>query len=320
MSPSTGSDLHVVLGHGQIGRLLAARLAGQGHRVRVVTRTRPRDLPAGVEHRPADLTRSDDAVGACQGGATIYHVAGAPYARWSAALPAMLDAVSVAAAICGAHVVYLDNLYAFGAPARPITEDTPREPVEAKGRLRHELAERLLRTAQRGTVPGVAVAHSADFFGPGVTMAVAQALVFDAVAAGKTPRWPVSADQPHAMAYTPDVAAALAALGTRPAARAGGPQRWIIPTDDAPTGRQLAGMVAAAAGRPDARVATLSPFALRLAGLVNADAGALARLTHQYDRPFTVDGTRMRADLGVVPTPIRQAVAATVGDVPDRVR
>jgi nucleoside-diphosphate-sugar epimerase len=302
--------LHVVFGHGQVGRLLTARLAADGHHVRVVTRTRPAALPRGVEHRAADLTRHDDAIAAAAGASVVHHVAGAPYADWPTVLPRLAAAALAAATATAAPLVYLDNLYAFGAPTGPISEDSPANPVEDKGRLRLRLAEQLLDAARRGAVPGVAVVHASDFFGDGVTSAVARALVFDALAAGKKPRWPVTLDQPHAMSYTPDVARVLAALGTRPPT---GAQRWMVPSDGAPTGGEFAGLVARAHGRPGVAVGVLSPAVLRLAGLVNADARALARLVHQYDRPWVVDGARARARLGVEPTPLRQAVAETVG-------
>jgi nucleoside-diphosphate-sugar epimerase len=304
-------SLHLVLGHGQIGRLLTAHLAAGGHRVRVVTRNRPDVLPRGVEHRAADLSRSGAAAEAAEDATVVYHVGGASYAAWPAVLPRLADAALAAAVLARAPLVYLDNLYAVGAPAGPISETTPSAPVEAKGQLRHHLAERLLDAARRGDVPGVSLAHASDFFGPGVTMA--KAMVFDPLAAGRSPRWPVALDQPHAMSYTPDVARTLAALGTRSPADQAGPQRWMVPADGAPTGRVFAELAAGAYGRTAVRVSVLSAPMLRLAGLVNRDARELSRLAHQFGRPWRVDGSRAGVHLGVTATPLRRAVAATVG-------
>lgn len=305
-------DLHVIFGHGQVGRLLTARLAADGHRVRVVTRSRPHDLPADVEHRAADLRREPDATAAARGATVIYHVAGAPYADWPTALPRIADAAVAAAAAESAPLIYVDNLYRVGAPTGPITETTPSAPIEAKGRLRAGLAERLLDAARQGTVPGVAIAHASDFFGPGVHAAVAHALVFAALAAGRTPRWPVTLDQPHSMTYTPDAARTLAALGTRARAAQAGAQRWLIPADGAPSGCEFIRAVAAAYGRTDVRGAAIPGVMLRLGGLVKPEARDLAKLAHQFDRPWILDGTRTSAELGVRATPLREAVAETV--------
>lgn len=42
-----------------------------------------------------------------------------------------------------------------------------------------------------------------------------------------------------------------------------------------------------------------------------ADRPVLAVLIHQYDRPFTVNGERVRAELGAPLTPLAEAVAVT---------
>jgi nucleoside-diphosphate-sugar epimerase len=306
---SNSAGLHVVLGAGQIGRPLIAALAAAGHRVRVVTRNHPDMLPTGVEHHSADLradAAADAAVRACTDADVIYHVAGAPYAQWSQTLPAIMDSAIRAATASGAHLVYLDNLYAFGAPTGPITESSPSNPIESKGRLRLDLTERLLGAAERGNVRAVSVAHATDFFGPLVTSSTPQALVLDPIAAGKRARWPFDLDQPHALAYTPDIVSALIAVG---ALKAEGSDRWIIPTDTALTGRAFAAAAGRAQGQAEATPAVLTRFMLKSAGLFSANARALACLAHQYDRPFVVDGTRARERLGVRPTPIEQALA-----------
>lgn len=50
------SELHVVVGAGQVGVPLAARLAARGHRVRVVRRGAPVPGLRGVEWARGDVT------------------------------------------------------------------------------------------------------------------------------------------------------------------------------------------------------------------------------------------------------------------------
>ena len=70
--PLAGEDrLHVVFGAGQVGRVLAAVLAGRGLSVRVVSRHRPPELADGIDWREADATDLDAAADAAKGASVV---------------------------------------------------------------------------------------------------------------------------------------------------------------------------------------------------------------------------------------------------------
>ncbi len=71
--------LHVVFGAGQVGRVLSARLAAGGLAVRVLSRSRPAALPAGVEWRAVDATDPVAATAAAEGASVVYQCLNAPY-------------------------------------------------------------------------------------------------------------------------------------------------------------------------------------------------------------------------------------------------
>ena len=80
--------LHVVFGAGQVGRALAARLAGLGLAVRAVSRSRPPELRDGVDWRAADASDPDGRRGRGRGRVGRLPVPERAVHRLAGALPA----------------------------------------------------------------------------------------------------------------------------------------------------------------------------------------------------------------------------------------
>jgi nucleoside-diphosphate-sugar epimerase len=78
-------------------------------------------------------------------------------------------------------------------------------------------------------------------------------------------------DVPHSLNYLPDVARALAILGTRREALG---EVWHLPTAEPVTGRGFVELIAAALGRP-VKVTATSRLAPRIAGLFDPRAREL---------------------------------------------
>src|SRR5205085_10251681 len=85
---ATAADLHVVLGAGQIGTLVAQQLLAAGHRVRMVRRRVAAAPLPGVELVVADLRDPDQAAAALRGAGVAYHCVNPVYTEWATALPA----------------------------------------------------------------------------------------------------------------------------------------------------------------------------------------------------------------------------------------
>jgi uncharacterized protein YbjT (DUF2867 family) len=83
---------HVVFGAGQVGRALAARLAGLGVPVRMVSRHRPSALVDGVDWRAADATDTEAATDAAKGASVVYQCLNAPYTDWLERFPRCSEA------------------------------------------------------------------------------------------------------------------------------------------------------------------------------------------------------------------------------------
>ena len=271
-----GEDrLHVVFGTGQVGRTLAACLAGRGLAVRAVSRHRPPGLADGIDWRAADATDPDAASDAAKGAAVVYQCLNAPYTQWPERFPPLQRGVLAAAERTGALLVSLENLYGYGPTGgKPMTEDLPLAATTVKGRTRAAMTAELLAAADAGRVR-VAIGRASDFFGPGVTEgSTLGERVFGNALAGRRADFIGNPDLPHTYSYVPDIAAGLATLGTD--ARAVG-QVWHLPGPATVTTRALLDLVAAEVGHP-VGVRSVPKLAVRALGLVNPLMRELAEM------------------------------------------
>lgn len=303
------SGLHVVLGaSGGVGRAVVQELARRGHRVRAVHRSAGHRWPDGVEGLAADVSTADGARAACAGAAVVHHCAQPAYHRWAQEFPAMNEAAIAGAAAAGAKLVFADNLYSYAPPDAALTEDAPERPTSRKGAVRLALASRLLDAHRAGTVR-VAIGRSADYYGPGVTASSAGGLLFGAVLAGRTVRWPGRLDVPRTLHHVDDVARGLVTLGRDDR---GDGRAWILPCAPPVTPRELVRRVGVAAGRR-ARVTGTPRAAVALLGLVDRAAGELPDIWYQFDRPWVASDGRFQDTFGPLPaTGLDAGIAATV--------
>jgi nucleoside-diphosphate-sugar epimerase len=312
MSSTTLAPLHVIVGAGQIGPLIADRLLARGVRVRMIRRTAAPGPRPGVEVATADVSDPTSAAEAMRGASVVYHCANPRYHRWPAELVPMARGIATGAARAGARLVVLDNLYMYEVPADGrLTEDTPVAPRSKKGALRAAAAAELLGFHQRGDAP-VAIGRAADFFGPRSTLSVFGDRFWHKLLAGKAVEHFGDPDLPRSYTYTEDVAEGLVTLGLADAAGDAYGRVWHLPTPPAETTRLLVARLAAAAGVAEPRLTRLSPLLARIAGLFIPEARELPEMMYQWETPYVVDDSPFRARFGAAATPIDDAVTATV--------
>ncbi|HEX2248036.1 MAG TPA: NAD(P)H-binding protein, partial [Arthrobacter sp.] len=113
------SDLYIVTGAGPIGWTVAEQLAGQGHQVRLLTRSGSGPEHPLVERRKVDVSQADGFEAAVAGAAAVFHCihASAYSAKaWALELPTTEQTVLEAAGRAGAVVVFPESLYAYDRP------------------------------------------------------------------------------------------------------------------------------------------------------------------------------------------------------------
>jgi len=304
---------HVVLGStGVVGRETVAALRAAGQTVRSVARTVPAD--AGGEHIAADLRDATSTARAVEGADVAYLTVGLPYSTraWRHDWPVVLRNTIDACIFHGTHLVYFDNVYAYGRTDGPMTESTPIQPSSRKGMLRARLLE-LLITARQEEGLGYTVARSADFYGPGASTSVFNMFAIDTVAAGRKPMWFFDASMPHSMTYTPDIGAALAMLGTDERAR---DRTWHLPTAPALTGEQY--LTLASGG--ELRHRTMSAATMRIGALFSTKARETLEMAYQCTAPYLFDSSAFERTFGLAPTPYAEGIAASLEQARRRAR
>ncbi|MCU1424934.1 MAG: NAD-dependent epimerase/dehydratase [Microbacteriaceae bacterium] len=300
----TAVSTHVVLGgNGVVGRETVRALRRLGEDT--VSVGRQRSAVTGARSVIANLLDPAEAGRALSGAKVAYFTVGLAYSArvWAEQWPVILGNTINAAIATATHLVYFDNVYAYGPVTGPMTEQTPVTPTSKKGRVRADALAALHEGASRGL--SFTVGRSADFYGPGAATSVFNMFVLDKVAAGKPGTWLYDADQPHSLTFTPDVGDALAILGTDPVARG---RVWHLPTAPALTGREY---VALASG-PDARCATMSRTTMRMGALFARAARETLEMDYQFTRPYVFDSSAFESTFGVQPTSVADGIARTL--------
>lgn len=304
------TGLQVIFGAGQVGGQLVQHFLRVGKRVRVVKRSSG-GIPSGVDAVLGDAADAQFCVEAAQGAAAVYHCMNPPYdsATWARLVPRYMENLIGAAGKAGAKLVVLDNLYMYGRPTgRPITEDTPLNPVSRKGEIRARAAGMLFDAHRRGDVRAVS-GRASDFYGPGGALTHFGDQFWKPALAGKTARLVLDPDAQHSYHYIPDVAAGLAELGLAGDDVLG--QAWLLPCAPAGTARDLINRFSQVLGR-QIRVARVPRFAIRAIGLFVPLLREVDEMLYQWDEPFIVDDRHFRERFRMQPTDPATAARATV--------
>jgi nucleoside-diphosphate-sugar epimerase len=301
------TELHVIFGTGPLGKWTARELARQGKRVRLINRSgQASDLPEGAEIVKADAYDPRQTTELTAGATAVYQCAQPAYHEWTAKFPPLQAAILEGAVAAGAKFIVPENLYMYGDPQdRPLTETSPYRAHTRKGRVRQAMTETLAAAQREGKVR-VAIARGSDFFGPDEK--VSAGLIYWPALAGKSASMVGRLDQPHTFTYVADFGKTLATLGTHDEALG---QVWHVPSNPPITQAELVAMIQDAVGKP-VRVQRATAPILWLVGLGNPDAREIIEMLYEFERPFVMESEKFQRAFGVDPTPLREAVQATV--------
>lgn len=302
--------MHTILGaNGVIGREVSRALSAHGARVRQVSRS-PRKENPDDEIVSGDLLDAEATAAAVAGSEVAYLVAGLQYdaAVWEQQWPRIMRNAIDACKRHGTRLVFFDNVYAYGKVNGAMTEETPFNPVSRKGEVRARIAETLLEEMRGGALQA-AIVRAADFYGPGATLSLTHATVFERLRTGKTPQWAGNPDAVHTFTYTPDAGAATALLGLSEDAWG---QTWHLPTSpEEMTGREFVRIACELAGRPF-KLQVAPRWMLRLMGLFMPVLRENDEMMYQFDYDYRFDSSKFTAAFGMQPTSYQDGIAATL--------
>ena len=303
------NELHVVFGTGPLGLAVMRELRRRDKRVRMINRSSRGRFEKDLQTQVGGIDAADPARTreVCEGAAVVYHCVGLPYPRWKE-FPSIAAGIVEGAASAGARLVYADNLYAYGAVDRPMTEDLPLRAATSKGRIRAGVAQSLMSAHNAGKVR-VAIGRASDFFGPFVTdAAVIGSRVFGRALAGKSARVIGDPDRLHTYTFIDDFGKALVTLGEREEALG---KAWHVPSAPAMTTRRFVEHIYTALGRP-AKLSAAPRFAIALLGLFDDNLREVREMLYQFERDFVMDSSRIESAFGLQATPPHEAIQQTL--------
>lgn len=300
--------MQTILGSGgAIGVELAKALKEYTKEIRLVSRNPEKVNDTDVLMK-ADLTVKEEVDKAVSGSSVVYLTAGFPYdvKVWKHVWPVVMQNVIDACKAHNARLVFFDNIYMYDPNfLASMTEETPVNPSSKKGKIRAEIAKKLMDEVASGKLTAL-IARSADFYGPSIkNTSVLNETVIKNLAAGKKANWLGKLDKVHSFTYTPDAGKATALLGNTPDAFN---QVWHLPTaSDPPTALEWIEMIAAGLGvKP--RVTAVPGFIVRILGLFIPLMKELAEMMYQYDRDYVFSSDKFEKRFGFRPTPYKEGI------------
>ena len=300
-------SLHVIVGAGPVGSGVARHLAARGERVRIITRSGSGPEDAAVERVAADATDAARLSELARGAVALYNCANPPYNRWVSQWPPLAAALLTAAGSSGAVLAVTSNLYGYGPVDVPMTEDLPLAATTVKGGVRAAMWRDQLAAHETGRIRMTEVRGS-DYVEANSLFPI---MLARPLLAGRAAYIPADVDVPHSFTSVEDVARTLVTVAADE--RAWG-RAWHVPSNPAPTIRQLATRLTALAGSPEPRLRNMPTWVLRAAGLVNPLVKEFVEVNYQFRRPFVVDSSAAQITFGLEPTPFDDALAVVVAD------
>ncbi|MGE7370369.1 NAD-dependent epimerase/dehydratase family protein [Neorhizobium sp. NPDC001467] len=311
---SSEPGVALVLGAtGGIGGHLARKLNDRGWCIRALHRDARRNSQLLPEYQwiQGDALRIDDVLRAALGCELIVHAVNPPgYREWSELVLPMMDNTIAAAKHEGARIVLPGTVYNFGPDVFPEpNEESPQQPVTAKGKIRVELERRLEKASGQGAK--ALIVRAGDFFGPlAGNNWFSQGLIKPGIAVKKIVS-PNAQGVGHQWAYLPDVAETMARLIER---------RHKLPTFARyhmegvwdPDNSRMADAIEKAVGYKVARK-RFPWWLLRLGSPISPLFREILEMQYLWKIPLRMNNSKLVSEIGEEPmTPLIEAVKATL--------
>lgn len=287
--------MQTILGaNGQIAEELAKEL----HRnfttdIRLVSRN-PKKIHKSDQLFPANLLDAQATDKAVEGSGIAYLTVGLPMNAqlWAEQFPVMMKNVIDACKKHSCKLVFFDNTYMYAKTGEPQTEESPFVPIGLKSTVRAKIATMLLDEMQKGSIEAV-ICRAPEFYGPGKTQSITNALIFDNIRQNKKLKVPIQDSTLRTLIWTPDASRAMALIGNTPDAYN---QTWHLPCDDNRLTYKGLIELASKIYQQDLKYTIVKMWMFRLGSLMNKRARELEELLprYKYDNLFISDKFKKR--------------------------
>jgi nucleoside-diphosphate-sugar epimerase len=301
--------MQAVVGAGPIGSRVARLLAGQGEKVRVITRSGRGPKADGIELVAADASDAATLASLTAGAKTLYNCANPAYHRWLTDWPPLANAMLHAAKANDCILVAVNNLYGYGPVDGPINELTPMAATHPKLRVRARMWEDMLASGLR-----VTEARASDYIGVDAN-SVLEEVVLKRTLRNQTAYGYGDKDAPHSWSNVDDTARTLVTIAADERAWGKG---WHVPTATPASVRVVAERANELAGLPKPKIVTMPYAALWAAGLFSRTIRELRSTYYQFAKPFILDSSFTEHTFGFKPTPLDESLAEIIAAYRDR--
>jgi nucleoside-diphosphate-sugar epimerase len=303
-----------VLGaNGRLSRTIAKAFLDAGYDVIAVTRSgKPLPELNGARCVAADAMKAEDLIAATKGADIIFNGLNPLYTEWEEKVIPMARHVIAAAKANGAVHLFPGNVYGYGSPMPlELTETTPMNPSNSKGRIRVEMKRMFAEEAVHEGGVQTIVLRAGDFFG-----GTGKGSWFDLSSITKVSKGIFTANGPenliHEWAYLPDFAQAFVKLANV-RQRLNRYENLNFP-NHAITELQLKAAVEAATGKT-LKLAQLPWWMLRVLGIFQPMMRELVKMSYLRFEPHRLVSSRLASLIGEIPyTPLDMAVRQAMID------
>ncbi len=297
-----------------MGLSVVEALLKRGKQVKIVSYSgKLKAAPEGVEVVKGDATNAQSCIQICKDATHVYNCLNArDYHKWPEQFPPLQQGVLEGAAVAGAKLVVLENLYMYGPHGGvPMTETMPMKATGARGETRKRMTENLFKAHREGKVC-ITSARASDFYGPGVMQSLVGKDLFTKALRGKRVTLTANPKLLHSLSYIPDVGEALVRLGEHDAALG---RAWHVPNAPAVPMEAFVKLVFETAGQEVTATYLPRPVTralLPVMGLFVPPVRGLGENLYQTYEPFTVDDSPYKQAFGDPATPLQEGIRETL--------
>ncbi len=306
--------MQTILGaNGQIAEELARELHSSFTTdIRLVSRN-PKKVNDTDQLFPANLLDAEATGKAVEGSNIAYLTVGLPMnaKMWTEQFPVMMKNVMEACKRHHCKLVFFDNTYMYAKTAEPQTEESPFVPVGEKSIVRAKIATMLLDEINKKSIEAV-ICRAPEFYGPGKTQSITNALIFDNIKQGKKPKVPIKDNTLRTLIWTPDASRAMALIGNTPDTYN---QTWHLPCDDNRLTYKALISLVSQIHEKEFSYAVIKMWMFTLGSLFSKQAKELQELLprYKYDNIFISDKFKIRFP-GFTITSYREGVTNIVNE------